>query len=86
MVKGVNKNVIEVMDTGNEMFERAILFLRPNGPDFDTERINESARVYLWNLRLRRRWFPRWRPGLALLRYCAAIGFGALLAALFFKF
>ena len=29
MIRGVNKQVIEVNDTGNEYFEKAILYVRP---------------------------------------------------------
>ncbi|MBE6827174.1 MAG: hypothetical protein E7514_00995 [Ruminococcaceae bacterium] len=29
MIKGINKQVIEIHDTGSEYFERAILFVKP---------------------------------------------------------
>ena len=29
MIKGVNRQIIEVMDTGNQYFERALLVVRP---------------------------------------------------------
>ena len=29
MIKGVNKQIIEVYDTGNKYFEKAILFVKP---------------------------------------------------------
>lgn len=29
MVKGVNRTVIEVNDTGNEMFEKIVLYVKP---------------------------------------------------------
>ena len=29
MIKGVNRQIIEVLDTGNEYFERALLVVRP---------------------------------------------------------
>jgi len=83
MIKGINKSVIEIVDTGNEMFERAILFLRPHCQDGDDEHINRMAHGFLGNLRIRRRWFSRLRIGWTLLRYGFAVGLGAALAALF---
>lgn len=32
MIKGVNRQIIEVMDTGNPYFERALLVVRPAIP------------------------------------------------------
>lgn len=33
MIKGVNRQIIEVMDTGNPYFERALLVVRPGYTD-----------------------------------------------------
>ena len=84
MIKGINKNVVEIVDTGNEMFERAILFLRPQryGRADSNEQTEHLARGYLKGLKLRRRWFPREPIWPSLLKYSLAASFGAVAAAL----
>ena len=47
MIKGVNKSVIEVADTGNKYFERAILFVNPQYSDKSTELLQSQARLYV---------------------------------------
>lgn len=37
MIKGVNRQIIEVMDTGNQYFERALLVVRPGYTDTGTD-------------------------------------------------
>jgi hypothetical protein len=80
MLKGINKNVIEISDTGNDSFERAILFLRP-GREHSEEQLGARAREYLAGIRLRRRILGRggW---VSFLRLMAAAGAGAGVAAL----
>jgi hypothetical protein len=80
MLKGINKNVIEISDTGNDCFERAILFLRP-GREHGEEQLGAKAREFLAGLKLRRRIVKSdgWMPCLRLL---AAVGTGAGAAAL----
>jgi hypothetical protein len=57
MIRGVNKNVIEISDTGNDCFDRAILFVRSEaGGQGD---LSAKAREYLSGLRLRRGFFRR---------------------------
>ena len=43
MIKGVNRQIIEVTDTGNEFFERALLVVRPSFSDTDMGRLHEEA-------------------------------------------
>ena len=38
MIKGVNRQIIEVMDTGNQYFERALLVVRPGYTDTEIGR------------------------------------------------
>lgn len=44
MIKGVNRQIIEVTDTGNCYFERALLVVRPNCADLESDRLHEEAR------------------------------------------
>lgn len=44
MIKGVNRQIIEVTDTGNTYFERALLVVRPGCSDADSDRLHEEAR------------------------------------------
>jgi hypothetical protein len=80
MLKGINKNVIEISDTGNDCFERAILFLRP-GREHGEEQLRTKAGEFLAGLRLRRQML---RAGgrASCLRLLAAAGAGAGAAAL----
>ncbi len=65
MIKGVNRQIIEVIDTGNEYFERALLVVRPRFSDVEPGRLHEEAQRVVrgaegytglrWNRRLRRR-------------------------------
>ena len=50
MVKGVNKRIVEVQETGNEYFEKAILFLRPGHTDLEENRLAGEAGRYLGQL------------------------------------
>lgn len=47
MIKGVNRQIIEVMDTGNEYFERALLVVRPACVDADAVLLREEAQRVL---------------------------------------
>ncbi len=85
-IKGTSKNVIEISETGNEFFERAILFLRPDSPRGDGEELREKAREFLTGLRLRRGLVRRpWRLLPALRRMSAAGAAIIAAAALVFK-
>ena len=55
MVKGVNKNIIEVHDISNEFFEKAILFVKPEYALFDNEKLFKEAKKYVNNADLNRR-------------------------------
>ena len=47
MIKGVNRQIIEVMDTGNEYFERALLVVRPACMDTEAGLLREEAQRLL---------------------------------------
>lgn len=47
MIKGVNRQMIEVTDTGNPYFERALLVVRPECMDQQDGRLHEEAQKLL---------------------------------------
>lgn len=47
MVKGVNKQIIEVVDTGNRYIKKAILFVSPDKAEYDPEFLIHQAKRYL---------------------------------------
>ncbi len=50
MVKGVNKQIIEINDTGNKYFERVLLFVVPGKKDLPNELLQKRAREYVIQL------------------------------------
>ena len=80
MVKGVNKNVIEICDTGSDYFERAILFVRQNGSEKDDDALRMHAGEFLSGLKIRSWWKPRGRTILMAVRMLCAAGLGAAAA------
>ena len=81
MVKGVNKNVIEICDTGSDYFERAILFVRQNGAaGSDSDALRFQAGEFLSGLKVRSWWRPRGRIVFAAMRMLCAAGLGAAAA------
>lgn len=86
MIKGINKQVVEVNDTGNRYYERAILFLKPEYADLQKEILEKEAKKLLKNIdansNVKRRnrilyWAIRLTPGVI---------FGALLSAIIMNF
>jgi len=43
MIRGVNRQIIEINDTGNKYFERAMLFVRADYADLPTARLRGEA-------------------------------------------
>lgn len=50
MVKGVNKQIIEINNTGNSYFERVLLFVAPGKCDKSVAELKNEAESYLLNL------------------------------------
>jgi len=46
MVKGVNKQVIEVLETGSKYFERALLIVNPKNSTDQSKIYHEAARMF----------------------------------------
>ena len=85
MLKGVNKQVVEVVED-NEFFERAILFVKPEKQQNGEEALRENARRYVGSLRWRPRQPGGWRLwGVRLAQWGSAVGLGALLGGLLIK-
>lgn len=81
MLKGVNKQVVEVVDVDNEYFERAILFIKPEKQEKGEAALRECAHRYLGSIRYRPRRLRGWRRWVirAMLLACA-VGAGVMLA------
>jgi len=47
MLRGVNRRIIEINETGNQYFERAILYVRADCIDTDETKLFSSASDYL---------------------------------------
>lgn len=84
MVKGVNRNVIEISDTGSELFERAILFVRPDRGEQDAQSLETSAQIFLHKATLRRRMLRRRDSFFRIMGYLLALLMGAGIAVLLF--
>lgn len=82
MVKGVNRNVIEINDTGSELFERAILFVKPERRALEHSQLETGARSFLRGVRIPRRILPRPSRLKKAAGYFAALGVGAALTLL----
>ena len=83
MIKGVNKNIIEISDTGHDCFERAILFVRADRSGDNHTALSGPAHRYIAGLTApacltRKRHLPFVVMGLA-----SALG-GAGIATAFF--
>lgn len=81
MIRGVNKNVIEISDTGNDCFERAILFVRPESIDKGNDHIRKRASDYLAGVKLRPWFYPRGRLVMRVLGWLAAAVAGGAVTA-----
>ena len=47
MIKGVNKQVVDVKDTGSEYFERAIFFVKPEYSGLSEGKLREKAQIVI---------------------------------------
>jgi len=77
MIKGVNRNVIEIVETNSDMFERAILFVRPGKREEDPAHLESCAHSFLARAKLRRRMLRGKTAVGAALKYIFAAGAGA---------
>lgn len=82
MVKGISRNIIEISDTGSDVFERAILFVRPQEREPSPAALESQARRYLRTVRLRGRMFRHRLWAASLLKFGIAAACGALVTFL----
>ena len=82
MNKGINRNVIEIVDTDSELFERAILFVRPHERGREPAALERGAHRFLSHTRIRRRALHRGRRLAVAVKYMLAALIGAGAAAL----
>ena len=50
MLRGTNKSIIELSETENRYFERALLFVKPEFVNLSPERLNREAKKMLGSL------------------------------------
>lgn len=82
MAKGVNKNVIEICDTGSDYFERAILFIRPGRADHDADALRRHAGEFLSGVKVRSWWRPQGKIFFTAAKMLCSAGTGAVVAYL----
>lgn len=89
MLKGVNKQVIEVTDTGNQYIKKAILFIDPDKAAYDSEFLIHQAKKYLKQTEQGKQpepvKKPRLRIGWIIFNTCTAAAAGAGLALLLIR-
>ncbi|MBZ4670608.1 MAG: hypothetical protein JG769_912 [Oscillospiraceae bacterium] len=57
MIKGVNKRIVEINNTQNEYFEKAILYIKPEKSSMPQRELSEEAINYLNSLGFKRKSF-----------------------------
>jgi len=80
VIKGVNRQVVDVLETGSEYFERALFFVKPEFSYVSEGKLRENARQILKNASAPPS--TRTKRGnmyyfLKVLKYCAAAAGGA---------
>ena len=50
MIRGINHQIIEINQTENQCFERALLFVRPQYADFSQTRLKGEAEQFVFSL------------------------------------
>ena len=50
MLRGTNKSIIEISETENRYFERALLFVKPEFSNLSPERLNREAKRMIGTL------------------------------------
>ena len=91
MVKGVNKTVIEINDTGSVMFDKVVLFVSPQYGNISTKRLNGEAKNLISKFEtdlyktpgVRQRFKIKRRVRIALLIFALAIITAAVLFLIF---
>ncbi|MEE1279544.1 MAG: hypothetical protein UHH95_01785 [Oscillospiraceae bacterium] len=85
MIRGVKKQIIEVLNTENEYFERAILVVSDEYSEYERSKLDRRAREYVSSLswgqisdcKRKKRGTDRVGRVLGVLKYFAVSGLGA---------
>ncbi len=88
MIRGVKKQIIEVLNTENEYFEKAILVVSDEYSEYERSKLDRRAREYVSSLswgqiseqKKKKRSGDRVARMLGILKYFAVSGFGAAVA------
>ncbi len=84
MVKGVNKRVIEVNNTGNKFFEKIVFYVTPEYGDLTFSQLKEATEFLSLGLDAKENLRPpllRKRRRLKKIRVFSLVGIGVLLVA-----
>lgn len=84
MIKGINRAIIEVTDTGNIYYERALLVLRPEYTDIQRGLLEKEARKMLISMQAPSAIKKRHAVLYWVLRLGSSALAGALVASLYF--
>lgn len=88
MVKGVNKKIIEINDTGNEIFEKVVLYIKPKYSLLSNKELKKEAEEILRNYNVEDFNYKAEERGskrLILFLFCAClVAVGAAVLALIF--
>lgn len=83
MIKGVNRQILEVANTENEFFERVIFFVKPEYSNLEEKKLNFEAAMYAKGNgkppKIKRK---KMEKIFVFLRLLGAAGFGAGLTAI----
>lgn len=86
MLRGVNKQVVEVVDMQNEYFEKAILFVKAEKQERDEKVLRQRAGEYVRTIRYTpRRRFGLGQIALAIAKLVSAAAVGAVAAELLIR-
>ena len=58
MVKGVNKSVIEISQTGNKHFSKIILYISPEYSEVSSKKLTKEAFKYLKDINISNAYMP----------------------------
>lgn len=50
MIKGVNKQIVEINSTNSAFFEKAVLYVKPSMQDFSSKALAREAQHYINNI------------------------------------
>lgn len=86
MLRGVNKQVVEVIDMQNEYFEKAILFVKVEKQEKDEQVLRQRAGEYVRTIQYTpRRRFSCGQMALAAAKLASAAAIGAIVAGLLIR-